>query len=53
MTPFIGFPDAPPLCELADGGAWEGCERVEGRKTIGCDREGKDEKVGYKREEDG
>ena len=53
MVAFIRLPDAPPLCELTDGGAWERCEGMEWRETIGRDGEGKNGKVGGEREEDG
>lgn len=53
MAALVCFPDTPPLCEFADGGAWEGSERVERRKTIASDREREDNEVGCEREEDG
>ena len=46
MATLVCFPDSPPLCELADGGAWERCERVKRGETIGCDGGGEDGKVG-------
>ena len=48
MVPFVGFPDTPPLGELADGSTGEGSERVERGETIGSDGEGEDKKVGCK-----
>ena len=53
MVALVRLPDAPPLCEFADGGAWEGCEGVEWGETIACDRECEDDKVSGEREEDG
>lgn len=53
MMALVRFPDAPPLCEFADGGAWEGREGVKRGEAIGCDGEGEDGKVGGEREEDG
>jgi len=53
MVALVCFPDAPPLCELADGAAWERRKGVEWRETITSDRECEDDKVGGEREEDG
>lgn len=53
MTALIGFPDTPPLCKLADGGAWERCERVKRGEAVSRDGTGEDDKVDGKGEEDG
>jgi len=53
MPALVCFPDAPPLCEFADRGAWERCEGVEGGKAIERDREGEDCEIGGEGEEDG
>ena len=53
MVTLVRLPHAPPLCELADGGTWEGRERVEWGKAIACDGESEDEEVGGEGEEEG
>ena len=53
MPALVGFPDTPPLGELAYGGAWERCEWVEGGETVSCDGTGEDDEVGGKGAEDG
>ena len=53
MPALVRFPYAPPLCELADGGAWERRERVKRGETVSGDGGSEDTKVRGEGEEKG